>query len=161
MLSLRRPQIRPVASNDLPTVAELEELCFKDPYPPYFLAQLAHANQGTFLVSILDEKIVGYAVVDKWSDHNHLVSIAVHPQHRRIGLGGQLLESLEEMLDGRPLKLELRRSNDAALRFYLRSGFEQTGFIHSYYNDGEDAILMEKTLRKVSDQTIPSTTPPQ
>ncbi len=74
-------------------VSQLEELCFPDPYPAYFLKQLAEANPEAFLVAEREETLVGYAVADKWRDHNHLVSIAVHPHHRRIGVGGRYSSS--------------------------------------------------------------------
>ena len=140
-------QIRPVSPSDLEEISQLEELCFKDPYPPYFLSQLAEANPETFMVAILDRRVVGYAVTDKWSDHDHLVSIAVHPDSRRRGIGNRLLLALEERLDKRkPLRLEVRRSNLPALNFYRRSNFHEIGVVDGYYSDGEDAILMEKKV---------------
>ncbi len=154
MLALRKPEVRQVSPDDLQTINKLEELCFKDPYPAYFLSQLAHDDRDTFLVALLDDRIVGYAVVDRWDDHDHLVSIAVHPQTRRIGVGQALLTKLEEKLDQRVLKLELRKSNDAALKFYCKNGFKETGLAGGYYNDGEDAILMEKQLQKTSNQPV-------
>ncbi len=153
MLTLPKPQVRRVSPNDLPTIAELEDLCFSDPYPTYFLTLLAKDNPDTFLVAEQEGRIVGYAVTDRWRDHNHLVSIAVHPQHRRNGLGQMLLDRLEEGLGGGLMKLELRKTNLAALQFYLNNGFKRAGVREGYYGDGEDAILMEKRLGKGSRST--------
>ena len=150
MLALSKPQVRRVVPNDLTSVSELEELCFADPYPSYFLRQLAEGNPYTFLVAEQNQRIIGYTVADKWRDHNHLVSIAVHPQHRRNGVGQVLLDRLEETLESGLVKLELRKSNLVALQFYLRNEFQHTGMRPGYYSDGEDAILMEKRIRKSS-----------
>lgn len=138
-------EVRPVRPEDMESVYKLEEACFKDPYPSYFLDQLAEANPLSFLVATIKENVVGYAVVDRWPDHNHLVSIAVHPEARRQGIGRRLLVALRAELEvEKPLRLEVRRSNAAAIGFYLSNGFRRIGEVEAYYADGEDAILMEK-----------------
>ncbi len=139
----------------MPMVSQLEELCFPDPYPPYFLEQLAGANPETFLVAECEDGIVGYTVADRWRDHNHLVSIAVHPRKRRTGVGRTLLGELENILGSGLLRLELRNSNVAAMEFYLARGFKPIGTRPGYYGDGEDATIMEKRVRRTSIPTTP------
>jgi len=141
-------QIRPVRSDDLGAIHELEETCFRDPFPSYFIDQLAQANPETFLVAIDDSRILAYAAVDNWSDHQHLVSIAVDSNSRRKGVAQSLLNALFDRLKEGPLRLELRRSNEAALALYLKNGFHNIGVTYSYYTDGEDAIQMEKWITK-------------
>lgn len=141
-------QIRQFRTEDLTTISELEQLSFKDPFPSYFLSQLADANPGTFLVATIDDKIVGYAVIDRWPDQEHLVSIAVTPESRKKGVGQALLDHLIRTMETGSLKLEVRRSNEAAIELYRKNGFARTGMAHSYYTDGEDAIQMEKTVQK-------------
>ncbi len=145
---MKELEIRPVRPGDLDGVSSLEQLCFKDPFPPYFLSHLADSNPETFLVGISGGRVVGYAVVDRWSDHNHLVSIAVHPEARRRGIGSRLLVSLEERLDDRPLRLEVRKSNADAIQFYAKRDFVDVGPLEGYYSDGEDAIAMKRTRGK-------------
>ena len=147
-VSIQELQIRQFRANDIGAISEIERLSFKDPFPSYFLSQLADANPDTFLVAVIGEKIVGYAVVDKWPDQDHLVSIAVIPESRTKGVGQTLLDHLIERLHSGSLKLEVRRSNRAALELYRKNGFVQTGVTHSYYTDGEDAIQMEKAIQK-------------
>ena len=143
--------VRPVSPSDLDAVCDLEELCFKDPYPPYFLSQLSEANPDTFLVASVDRKVVGYGVVDEWKDHNHLVSIAVHPKKRRRGVGRKLMLALEKKLQNtKPLRLEVRKSNLSAIEFYLKNSFREKGKLERYYPDGEDAIVMEKNCALTS-----------
>ncbi len=138
-------EVRPVRPEDMESVYKLEEACFKDPYPSYFLDQLAEANPLSFLVATIKGNVVGYGVVDRWRDHDHLVSIAVHPEARRRGIGRRLLVALRAGLEvDKPLRLEVRRSNTAAMGLYLSNGFRRVGEVEGYYVDGEDAILMEK-----------------
>ncbi len=144
-VSVTEVAIRPAVRKDLHAVSSLEELCFKDPYPPYFISQLAEANPDTFLVAEVNGGLVGYTVADRWMDHDHLVSIAVHPGNRRTRIGERLLLALEARLGtARPFKLEVRKSNFPALELYRKHGFQETDVILGYYSDGEDAIAMEK-----------------
>ena len=147
----RQVQIREVKHEDLPAIHDLENASFKDPFPPYFIDQLANANPSTFLVAVEDGRIVGYGVVDNWTDHQHLVSIAVRSESRRKGIGQALLDGLIPRLNKGALKLELRKSNTPALALYQKNGFTQTGTVHSYYTDGEDAITMERSMGKKSE----------
>ncbi len=145
MLTLPELEVRPVRKSDLGSVVGLEESCFDDPYPRYFLEELADGNPDTFLVAVSEGKVVGYAVVDRWEDNNHLISIAVDADRRRSGIGQRLLSALMTgVRDGRPWRLEVRRSNVAAVRFYLKNGFRDVGVEEGCYRDGEDALLMEK-----------------
>jgi ribosomal-protein-alanine N-acetyltransferase len=147
-LATQEVLIRQFKAEDITAISEIEQLSFKDPFPSYFLSQLADANPATFLVAVMKDKIVGYGVIDKWPDQEHLVSVAVIPAARKKGVGQALLDHLIERLQTGSLKLEVRRSNEAALDLYRRNGFVQTGVAHSYYTDGEDAVLMEKVIQK-------------
>ncbi len=147
-LATQELQIRRVNTDDISTISEIEQVSFQDPFPSYFLSQLADANPDTFLVAVLSGKIVGYAVVDKWPDQEHLVSIAVIPESRKKGVGQGLLNVLIEKMQTGSMRLEVRRSNKAALSLYRRNGFIQTGVAYSYYTDGEDAIQMERVIEK-------------
>ena len=150
-VSIQELHIRQFRTDDISAISEIEHLSFKDPFPSYFLSQLADANPDTFLVAVIGDRIVGYAVVDKWTDQDHLVSIAVLPESRKKRVGQTLLDHLIERLHSGSLKLEVRRSNKAALELYRKNGFVQTGVAHSYYTDGEDAIEMEKVIRKAAE----------
>jgi [ribosomal protein S18]-alanine N-acetyltransferase len=145
MLTITKPDIRVFRRDDIESVAALEQASFKDPYPTYFLSDLARDNPTTFLVAILNNVVVGYAVIDRWEDHDHLISIAVHTDSRRKGIGHGLLGELEKRrTKDRPLKLEVRQSNLPAIQLYQKNGFLKTGLAEGYYSDGEDAVTMEK-----------------
>ncbi len=149
MLAIPKLEIRRVLPLDMESVVELENACFNDPYPRYFLEQLAEAHPDTFLVAVLDRKIVGYAVVDKWEDHDHLLTIAVSREQRRKGIGQKLFSFLEATGGNQPsLRLEVRKSNSAAIQFYFKNGFTITGLEAGYYRDGEDALLMKREPRE-------------
>jgi ribosomal-protein-alanine N-acetyltransferase len=97
-------------------------------------------------VATLDDAIIGY--VGGWVivDELHLLTLAVLPEYRRLGVARRLLERLFESGDARIAKagLEVRRSNRAAIVVYERFGFRSVGVRRGYYADPpEDAIVME------------------
>jgi len=147
--TIEEVNIRKVRQEDIERVSILEQASFDDPYPSYFLSELARDNPDTFLVLTLNNKIAGYGIIDHWDDQDHLISIAVHPDNRRKGFGEAILVELEKRASKeRPLKLEVRQSNAAAIQLYLKLGFMKTGLADGYYTDGEDAIIMEKVPLK-------------
>ena len=149
MQTIAAQNIRQLRQDDIAEISLLEEASFNDPYPSYFLSELARDDPETFLVLTLNNEIVGYGIVDHWEDHDHLISIAVRPDSRRKGFGEALLVELEKRLSKeRPLRLEVRQSNLAAIKLYSKRGFTKTGVAEGYYGDGEDAIIMEKRLVK-------------
>lgn len=76
----------------------------------------------------------------------HVLSIATHPDHRRRGLGAQLL--VHALAAGRAIgatlaTLEVRRGNAAAIALYERHGFRTVHVRARYYQDNhEDALVM-------------------
>src|SRR5260370_31111600 len=93
-LATQKLRIRKFETQDLTAISEIEQLSFKDPFPSYFLSQLAEANPDTFLVAVRTERIVGYAVIDRLPAQEHLVSIAVIHEWRTNGVGQALLDHL-------------------------------------------------------------------
>ncbi len=144
--------VRPFEKDNLKAISGIEEACFDDPYPEYFFLQLAEANPGTFLVAFKEGVAIGYAVIDRWADHYHLVSIAVHPEHRRRGIAQHLINRLESMITReRVIRLEVRKNNKPAIQFYTKNGYKLAGVEEHYYRDGEDALIMEKTYASSPD----------
>jgi len=145
-IGVQEVNIRPFEIGDLAEVSGIEEASFDDPYPEYFFRQLAEANPETFLVALRERVLVGYAIIDRWADHYHLVSIAVHPEHRRRGVAQLLMTRLESLIAReRIIRLEVRKNNKPAIAFYTKNGYRLTGVEEHYYRDGEDALMMEKT----------------
>ena len=77
---------------------------------------------------------------------NHIISIGVRRDYRRIGIGKLLLLSLIEMAINNSnsiVTLEVRKSNLVAITLYQKLGFEIVGTRKNYYSDNrEDALIM-------------------
>ncbi|HKO47882.1 MAG TPA: GNAT family N-acetyltransferase [Polyangiaceae bacterium] len=96
-----------------------------------------------------------------WSvaDELHLLDMASHPEHRRKGHARALLSELLSYArreQKRLLLLEVRRSNESAIRLYRSAGFATTGVRRGYYSDtGEDALEMRITFDPSTGQILP------
>ena len=148
-------KIRPAEPTDLEKIYVVEKLSFKYPYSRRLLSYLIlHAS--VFLVAEFRGEIIGYvcgAIEKRDCIYGHIYSIAVHPNHRRKGVGKALMMRAIEIFKthgARKIILECRVSNMAAIRFYRKLGFRMAGIIRRYYRDGEDALVMELTINENS-----------
>ena len=93
-------------------------------------------------------RLIGYLIASRYVDAWHVMNVAVSPEHRRHGTGGSLLERLFEITAAegrRGYTLEVRVSNEQAIRLYERLGFRPRGIRRGYYTDNrEDALIMWK-----------------
>jgi ribosomal-protein-alanine N-acetyltransferase len=90
--------------------------------------------------------IVGFAGLWLMVDEAHVTTIAMHPEHRRRGLGEYMLSSLIEIaydIGAKWVTLEVRVTNYNAQNLYRKYGFREAGLRHRYYSDNqEDALIM-------------------
>jgi ribosomal-protein-alanine acetyltransferase len=137
--------IREATIADADAIAALLDACGQNWTLDHVRSELARET-GRHLVR-QDERgaILGWIT----QDVAEIDMLAVHPSARRGGLGRQLLDAWEADVRTRgALKvwLDVRPSNDAALRLYQEAGYRSTGRRPRYYHDGEDALLLERTL---------------
>jgi [ribosomal protein S18]-alanine N-acetyltransferase len=140
--------IRPFSLPDLESILQIENQAFpKSPYDWTTFLNLHYLYPETFWVYLntnhgqKEEKILGYIIFSK---DGHVISIAVHPQHRRKSIGRELLQRAMKTSCLKKVWAEVRRSNQGAQGFYSKMGFQITGMIQNYYGD-EDALIMEWT----------------
>jgi ribosomal-protein-alanine N-acetyltransferase len=142
-------EIRPLTYADLPQVIAIERRAFPTPWSlAMFVLELSKPS-GICLAGLLEDRIVAYLVCSRYDTVWHLMNIAVDLNLRRQGLATSLLERLFELAD-RPSEqytLEVRTSNEGAIRLYERFGFRAAGRRRAYYHDNrEDALIMWRTL---------------
>lgn len=95
--------------------------------------------------------IDAFAIMQFDDDVAHLNLLAVAPEHRRQGLGRQLMEWLTVTAIEAGvfrINLELRTQNEGAREFYARLAFEPMGIIEGYYQGREAALRMSRRLAK-------------
>ncbi|HOI71644.1 MAG TPA: ribosomal protein S18-alanine N-acetyltransferase [Methanobacterium sp.] len=143
--------IREFRRQDINRVLEIEEESFKDPYPVDILIDIFNLGAG-FLVAEHDNIIVGYIIFwIRYEDEGHIISIAVDEEHRRKDVGTQLVEAALKIFKRYnidKIKLEVRISNKKAIDFYNNNGFIEKEVLKDYYEDYEDAVLMDINLNE-------------
>lgn len=129
-------------------IAELEQLCFTDPWSERSISAELESKLSLWLVALEGDRVVGYVgsqTVLGWTD---MMNLAVHPDFRRRGIGEGLVAALEEELKkqgSQQLTLEVRASNESAKALYSKLGFREVGLRKNYYHKPrEDALILRK-----------------
>jgi ribosomal-protein-alanine N-acetyltransferase len=144
--------IRRLTYADLPQVIAIERRAFPTPWSlAMFVLELSKPS-GICLAATRDGAIVGYLVCSRYDTVWHLMNVAVDPRLRRQGIATSLIERLFELADkpSEQYTLEVRTSNDGAIRLYEGFGFRAAGRRRGYYHDNrEDALIMWRTVSAV------------
>jgi len=129
-------------------IADLEKLCFSDPWSENSIASELGNKLSLWLVALEGDTVIGYVgsqTVLGWTD---MMNVAVHPDFRRRGVGKALVEKLIVKLKEQGsecLTLEVRLSNESAKSLYYGLGFTEVGRRKNYYhNPKEDALILRK-----------------
>jgi len=141
--------IRNAQNSDINAMAALEAA---EPMGSQWSATNLKEDLSKSGATVLDSEksgvFAGHAVAWMIAGDLEIMTIAVHPDYRRQGIGGALLAALLASEGHNSAFLEIRESNKAAMRLYQKSGFEIIGRRTAYYRDGEDALLMRLNAKK-------------
>ena len=141
-----RPAVEPMTEALLEQVDAIERESFPDPWPRrFFMEELTRSDPAYARVAIEDGQVIGYLVAWFVLDEVHLGNLAVHPEHRRRGVGRLLLQHLIDRAERRGasfISLEVRAGNRAAMSLYARHHFRPEGLRKGYYAGREDAVIM-------------------
>jgi ribosomal protein S18 acetylase RimI-like enzyme len=136
-------EIRPYKDSDKANVTLLWREVFPDAppwnHPETNIEQKVAVQRELFLVAILGEKLVGTSMGGYDGHRGWIYYVAVHPDHRRQGIGSALMNRVEKDLAqiGCPkINLQVRSSNHQLVLFYKRLGY-----------DVEERISMSKHLK--------------
>ena len=134
----------------LERILEIETLSFSAPWSVGGFIQEIGNPMAAFWAAGIGKKLDGFICYWVLDFEIHLLNFAVHPKCRRKGTGRLLLKHMIKEALSRKLEsiwLEVRVSNERAVKLYRDSGFEQMGLRPKYYDDtGEDAFVMRRSL---------------
>ena len=143
--------IRAALPCDAAQIAQLEKLCFSEPWSERQLLETMEDPKGVLYVAVQDDdgQVLGYAGLHDIVGEGYVDNIAVFPQFRGQGIGEALTRALVEYMRCAALEfltLEVRASNLPAISLYEKLGFRQEGRRKNFYrHPTEDARIM--TLR--------------
>ena len=135
---------------DILRISELEKECF--PQEPWSYKMLVSSYESENFSSVAAEdggEVIGYGGITFAADSADIENIAVTEAYRKSGIATSILNELCSLASGKGVKkvfLEVRVSNAAAMRLYLKCGFKGSYARLRYYSDGEDCLVMVKEL---------------
>ena len=140
--------IEKMNSSHVAQIAQLEKICFSDPWSEKSVASELDNKLAFWLVAAEGDTVAGYIGSQTVIDETDMMNVAVHPDFRRQGIGEALVNTLVENLKkmgSRCLTLEVRASNAPAIALYEKLGFAEIGRRKNYYrNPREDALILRK-----------------
>lgn len=136
--------------SDASAIAELEKICFSDPWSERSIASETENPLSLWLVAEEDGTVVGYVGSQSVPPEADVMNLAVAPGARGRGIAKTLMHELIQRLlsdEIETLTLEVRASNEPAICLYTKLGFSQIGRRQKYYvNPKEDALILRKEL---------------
>jgi [ribosomal protein S18]-alanine N-acetyltransferase len=143
-------QIARASWRDVRALVQLDRRCFKpiDAYAWYEFLSLCVWPGTIALKALQDDRITGFIAGDprRQEGHTIIVTIAVDPDYQRRGIGERLMREVEARSALPRLQLMVRISNLPALHLYRKLNYTIVETWPRYYEDGEDAYVMEKNL---------------
>ena len=134
---------------DLAALRKLEQEVFdRDAWPLIDLMAVLTFSNVIRLKAVEAGRMIGFVAGDPRPNDGWgwIATIGVDPHFRRRGIGTALLHACEGQLGVPRSRLTVRMSNRGAIQLYEREGYATIDVWQAYYGDGEDAIVMEKTL---------------
>lgn len=139
-------RVRQANGNDLDALVRLEAHSNPVPWSRQMIATELDRSQGALLVATERAEVIGYICCAGQGDSWHVLNVAVDTGCRNRGVGAQLVDAAIAALHGNPYRrytLEVRVSNEPAIRLYRSRGFTDSGVRPRYYsNNQEDALIM-------------------
>lgn len=138
--------IRQIDKDDLYQVIELVSKVLTENYTPQLFLYFYESFPWAFWVAKYEKQIIGFIVgVRITQNKGRILMLGVEEQHRKRGIGSNLLIQVLHEFKSRKIiqvELEVQASNRDAIRFYTKHHFRKVDYIHKFYQNGEDAIVM-------------------
>ena len=138
--------IRGMVENDVSEVCFIERESFSTPWSEEDFRSSLREENNEYLVAEVDHKIAGYCGYWGIAGEGYIYNVAVKKEIRGNRIGYQMLKRLLENSGSRGIAsftLEVRTSNQPAIRLYESLGFERAGIRKDFYSKPkEDAVIM-------------------
>jgi ribosomal-protein-alanine N-acetyltransferase len=143
-------KIRRVQANDIFPVIDLAYDTLPERYNPSIFNQFYESFPEGFLVALQNQSVIGFIIgIKTTTDTARILMLSVNNNNRKQGIGSALLKQFISEMKNQHIKkvdLEVRTTNQGALEFYLKRGFNLQEKLRKFYQNGEDAYSMSKGL---------------
>ncbi len=135
-----------MTDEDVPEIVRQEKDIFSSPWSEEsFRTILSEQSISLCLVGTVGGVLAAYAMCYVVPPELYIANIAVAREFRRLHIGTAVMRELLQRSEPRNCNtalLEVRASNAGAIRLYEQFGFEVAGVRKNYYENGEDALMM-------------------
>lgn len=135
---MSKPLIKRAKITHIHQVHKIEVESFKRPWSfASFIFEIKNPFSFFYVIE-KDKKIIGYFILWDMGEEFHLANIAVKKEERGKGYGRMMLDKILEMAkkeNKKRIRLEVRVSNERAIKIYEKFGFKKTRIIKNYYGD--------------------------
>lgn len=146
-------RFRKIQHEDIPAIREIEKQVYNFPWDVGVFKDCLKAGYACWICEGVGV-VIGYCIVSVAVGEAHILNISVDPKFQGKGYGKKLMEHLIEVVaekNAETIFLEVRPSNQAAVKLYEKLGFNEIGVRKDYYPapDGrEDALMLAKEILK-------------
>jgi ribosomal protein S18 acetylase RimI-like enzyme len=139
---------------DLSSLRHLEKVCFPlDAWPFLDLLGVLSFPNVVRLKAVSGDEMVGFVAGDKKNKElAWIATLGVLPAYRRQGIASTLLDHCEKGLKVPRIRLSVRATNQSAINLYTKRDYQRVGIWPNYYQDGADALVLEKHFQNYSDR---------
>ena len=129
---------------DRDAIIAIEAGSFSNPWNADTFARMLAVEVGrVYVARAADGAIAAFCACWLIRDELHINTIAVAGHLRRRGIATRLIRAVLDATGAIRATLEVRRSNEAAIRLYERLGFQVTAVRQRYYeNPEEDGLIL-------------------
>jgi ribosomal-protein-alanine N-acetyltransferase len=134
---------------DFNAIRHIENICFpRDGWPLWDILGVLTLPNVVRLKASQDGLAVGFIACDlrRAERMAWIATIGVLPKFRKQGIGTALIQAAEANVGLPRMRLNVRASNETAITLYKNLGYTHAGVWSRYYQDGEDALILEKIL---------------
>lgn len=129
-------------------VARLEKESFSEPWSAQAFSDTINSKNARVYCIFDKDMFIGYVGLSVCMEEGEITNVAIAENQRGKGYGRKLMESVieaERQKGVTKLFLEVRESNENAIRLYKSVGFKATGIRKNFYvKPVENAVLMER-----------------
>lgn len=139
---------------DAPAIANMSHALVEAGLPwnwtPRRVAELIRQRECLAVVAWAQRRLAGFVLTQFSDEAAHIALLCVAEEYRRQGIARRLVQWVEESAVAAgvfQVRLETRRINRGAQRFYASLGYTSSGVLCGYYSGIEDAIRLSRDLR--------------
>ncbi len=145
-------KISPMTQQDVSAVADIEKECFSEPWSEQGVKNELENESASFFTARILNQTVGYIGMHIVLDECYIANIAVKKPFRRRGFAHALLLFAENVAKNEGcafISLEVRVSNNPAIKLYEKRGYISQGQRKNFYrNPVENALIMTKNFNE-------------